>query len=895
LLADRILRATFVAAITIFATLLDTAAAQPASEAQPTSRTARAPRPAVQTRFALTLVTSTEPVTDLERYQRDLPGWVVYQTRANIYGSATYVVRLGFFTDVAEAYVVRRALLARYPDTWTAAIGPQEYEAAMASRQVAATEPRKEAIDPAAAAAVGPPETAATQPVPARANILAIHLSSHTQSPELRPEELPASFQGYHLYVTPESATDGGRYQLRLGFFANRGEAEIARQDLARRFPQARVVEVSAQEQLLAPQAPRGPQPDEAKALAAVPPVQGAPAPQDSGVVAGKVATGASGAVGAAGAAAAGASEAAATAAAAVSETTAAAATAAPIPPATATDLPERPRSPATPTADPAVEQEASQLLERARAELTAGNNTAALEPLERILRLPPNSASQDAQELAGLAHERNGELTRARAEYELYLKLYPEGEATDRVRQRLANLAAAPATAVAKSSDKQRPTQVLTYGGLSQYYYYGASKIETRPFDINSNPLDQTTLSLTDQSAIITSLDYTTRWRSERYDNRVVFRDTYTANFTDIDDTNRLNAAYYDLRDKQLDYGARVGRQPGNTAGILLPFDGARVNYGFASQWRGNLQGGKLVDYYTHYDKKFAGASLDAGTFAERWNASAYVIGQEVDGISDRKAVGAEVRYFDPRRSLFALLDYDTSYSVVNAAVLQGTWQTDGKATYNLLVDRRKSPPMQTSNALIGETATSIRELLNTLSEDEIRQLAKARTATASVYQIAAAYPVNSAWQLGGDVQLTNISATETIGTVPGTPGTGNQYAYALQATGTSVLSKRDSMTLRASYVTAPTFDGQALSAYSRTLFAERWAVDVSLLYYTQRDNLDVELVRLTPTFKLGYNVKTNLVFEVEFGIERTDTSSSFAEESTTRRFGSLGYRWDF
>jgi hypothetical protein len=108
-------------------------------------------------------------------------------------------------------------------------------------------------------------------------------------------------------------------------------------------------------------------------------------------------------------------------------------------------------------------------------------------------------------------------------------------------------------------------------------------------------------------------------------------------------------------------------------------------------------------------------------------------------------------------------------------------------------------------------------------------------------------------------------------------------------------VLSKRDSMTLRASYVTAPTFDGQALSAYSRTLFAERWAVDVSLLYYTQRDNLDVELVRLTPTFKLGYNVKTNLVFEVEFGIERTDTSSSFAEESTTRRFGSLGYRWDF
>lgn len=889
------LRATLVAAITVCATVLGSATAEPAPEGQPANRTARAPRPAVQTRFALTLATSTEPIPDLERYQRDLPGWVVYQTRAIIYGSATYVVRLGFFTDVADAYIVRRALLARYPDIWTAAIGPQEYEAAMASRQVAATEPRKETIDPAAAAAVRPPETAASQPVPARANILAVHLSSHTRSPELRPEDLPARYQGYHLYATPEPATAGERYQLRLGFFANRQEAEAARQELVRRFPQARVVEVSAQEQLLAPQPPPQSPPD---ARAAAAPLQDMPSAQDSSSVAGSPATDTSGAMGAAGTAAAGVGGLAAAAATAAGESsTTAAAAAASVAPDAAGGLPERPKPAATPIAEPAIEQEASQLLERARAELTAGNNTAALELLERILRLPPNSVSPDAQELAGVARERNGELARARTEYELYLKLYPEGDGADRVRQRLANLAAAPVAgaAAAKPGDKPRPTQVLTYGGLSQYYYYGASKIETQPFDLNANPLDQTTLSLTDQSAIITSLDYTTRWRSERYDNRVVFRDTYTANFTDIDDTNRLNAAYYDLKDKQLDYGARIGRQPGNTAGILLPFDGARLNYGFAAQWRGNLQGGKLVDYYTHYDKKFVGASLDAGTFAERWNASAYVIGQQVDGISDREAVGAEIRYFDPRRSLFALLDYDTSYSVVNAAVLQGTWQTDGKATYNLLVDRRKSPPMQTSNALIGETATSIRELLTTLSEDEIRQLAKARTATASVYQVGAAYPINSAWQLGGDVQLTNISATETIGTVPGNPGTGNQYTYALQATGTGVLSKRDSMTLRASYVAAPSFDGQALSLYSRMLFAERWALDVSFLYYTQRDNLDVELTRLTPTFKLGYNLKSNLVFEIELGIEKTDTASSFAEESTTRRFGSLGYRWDF
>jgi hypothetical protein len=561
----------------------------------------------------------------------------------------------------------------------------------------------------------------------------------------------------------------------------------------------------------------------------------------------------------------------------------------APIPP------PTRATGPAIQPADPATEAQAAELLARAREALTAGDNTAALEALDRLLRLPPNTASQEAQELAGVARERHGETVQARREYELYLKLYPEGEGADRVRQRLAALSTAPAFASAKRDAKPQPTQTLIFGGLSQYYYYGASKIESQPFDINANPLDPTTLSQTDQSAIITSLDYTMRWRSERYDNRLVFRDTYTANFTEIDDTNRLNAAYYDLKDKRLDYGARLGRQPGNTAGILLPFDGARVNYGFASQWRGNLQAGKLVDYYSHYDKQFGGASLDMGTFAERWNATAYVIQQQVDGISDREAIGTELRYFDPLRSFFALLDYDTSYSVVNTALFQGTWQLPGGTTYNLLLDRRKSPPMQTTNALIGETVTSIGELLNTLSEEEIRRYAKARTATASTYQISAAYPVNTIWQIGGDVQLSNISGTETIGTVEGAVGTDDQYIYGLQATGTQIFTKRDSLTVRASYIDAKTFDGQALSVFLRTLFAERWAYDLTLAYYTQTDDMGVDLARLAPTIKFGYTWKPNLLFELELGAERTTTSGPAGEEDTTRRFGSIGYRWDF
>jgi tetratricopeptide (TPR) repeat protein len=854
---------------------------------------------APRSRFAITLVTAAEPVVDLERYQREFPGHVVYRAQTTANGTSLHVVRVGFFHNVADAYAVRRRLRTRYPDAWAVAVSQSEYDRATATSQTAVlAAPPSENISPAERAAALPrPATAPALPAPRGANIFSIRLVSEDKPPTVRAEDLPAAYRGFQLYVASPKNSLPPPYQLHLGFFANHREAEDARQALKASFPQAKIVTVSAQDRIAAVSAPQD--------AAAVPPTQDAAgaaearpeettAPSALAAATGAAATGAAGTAAAtvgetSGALAVPAADSKLEAGASATPTTTVAAAPEPVPTPAAGPVPAQ-----TPADETPIDRQAAGLLGRAREALTADRNAEALDLLEQVLRLPPNAHTQDAQELVGVTRERNGEIARARKEYELYLKLYPEGEGTDRVRQRLAALDTPPVGATA-SAPAAKPTQTLTFGGISMYYYYGASKIETQPFDLNANPLDQTTLSLTDQSAIISTVDYTTRWRSDRYDNRFVFRDTYTANFTDIADDNRLNAAYYDLKDKQLDYGARVGRQPGNTAGILLPFDGARLNYGFASQWRGNLQAGKLVDYYSDYNKRFVGASLDMGTFAERWNATAYVIGQVVDGISDRQAVGTEIRYLDARRSLLALLDYDTSYSVLNSAVLQGTWQTAGGATYNLLLDRRLSPPMMTTNALIGETATSIGELLNTLSEDEIRAYAKARTATASVYQIGAAFPVNSAWQLGGDVQLTNISGTETIGTVPGNPSTGNQYTYALQAIGTGVLTKRDSMTVRMSHVDADSFQGQALSFFSRTLIGSRWRYDLTLAYYQQHDNLDVDLERLTPTIKFGYNWKENLVFELEIGSEYTKTSSAVGTEDTTRRFGSIGFRWDF
>lgn len=85
------------------------------------------------------------------------------------------------------------------------------------------------------------------------------------------------------------------------------------------------------------------------------------------------------------------------------------------------------------------AEKQSRDYLAKAKSALERNDATTAVENLNLLLNLPPTASYQEAQELMGSARERNGELAKARAEYELYLKLYPEGPGAARVRERLA------------------------------------------------------------------------------------------------------------------------------------------------------------------------------------------------------------------------------------------------------------------------------------------------------------------------------------------------------------------------------------------------------------------------------------------------------------------------
>ena len=125
------------------------------------------------------------------------------------------------------------------------------------------------------------------------------------------------------------------------------------------------------------------------------------------------------------------------------------------------------------------IEASATALLTTAQSAFDAGQYPAATESLNKLLDLPPNSSSRRAQELVGLARLKAGDPTRAAKEFELFLKLYPQGADSDRVRQMMPSLPSVQATTAGPKTVVEATSS--TNGSVSMFYYGGKSNVRSQ------------------------------------------------------------------------------------------------------------------------------------------------------------------------------------------------------------------------------------------------------------------------------------------------------------------------------------------------------------------------------------------------------------------------------
>jgi tetratricopeptide (TPR) repeat protein len=534
------------------------------------------------------------------------------------------------------------------------------------------------------------------------------------------------------------------------------------------------------------------------------------------------------------------------------------------------------------------------QLMAKAKAAMAARDFKNAVEILTTLVRQPEYGERADAQELLGLARERSGQLAHAKAEYEEYLRRYPRGPAADRIRARLKALALAGRRPRSMSAGNGIPLGWTFAGGFSQLYRRDQNNITSTGISFKQ----------TSENAIINNGDFLARRRGDDYDFLGRLYAGYTKNMLKgpnaTGDQTQLFAAFAEITDKKIGMTGRLGRQSRGSGGIFGTFDGAWVSYKVAPRVTISTTFGYPVDSLNEgvrTNREFAGLSADFGTFFQSMDFSTYVVEQKYDGHVDRRAIGVESRYFQPGRSLIALIDYDVMFKSLNSATVIGGVALPASCTLSFNFDHRDTPLLTLRNSLIGQPVGSINALLEVFTSQQVTQLARDRTARSDVYAVTLTRPIAERFQVSADVYLTKVGATPASGNVPAGLASGSDRALQIQLFGTSLWRPSDLHVLSLRYDTNPTAVTESIGLNSRMPIWANWRIGPRVEIERIRFAFDQSSqMNYIPALRLERQRSRSLL-EFEVGADRGSRQLQFPADTqtSTHLYFSAGYRLGF
>lgn len=573
------------------------------------------------------------------------------------------------------------------------------------------------------------------------------------------------------------------------------------------------------------------------------------------------------------------------------------------------------------------VDQQARDLLDQSRQAYEQQKPEEAVKLLNQLLDLPATAATPDAQELLGMVRLSQGEQAKAQAEFESYLKQYPSGPGAERVKGLLAgmqptDLKLAPTI----ESIKAPEGAITTTGSISQYYYGGKSTTATQAVrdtdgtllsadEINNR--SKAPISTTDQRLLSNNVDTTWRSRDADRDIKLVFRDQFDYNM--LSDAqlkgktryrNRLNAAYFDYQGLKNGLRTRLGRQSAMWGGEGR-YDGASGSYAFRPKWKVSAAAGQPTDKLGESKREFFGTSLDADALTPNLGGSLFVLQRNIDGEVDRRAAGADLRYFTQSSSLMASTDYDVIFKKLNVVSLQGMYMAEDNTTVNALYERRSLAPASLSQTLFfqyqeftdaGIIPQTITDLKNRgYSIDQLRELVRANTSYWTHSMLSVTTPVSPQWQTGAtmDFNRTGAIAPNPV-LLQGQTASGLSKTLSLLAIGSNLYSARDTNVFTASLMRGKQIKTYMLNYNNMTPLSDSWQLEPGLRW--QRNisqdiatGLDITTVAWGPGLKASFKPRPTVTLESNLNVDYTRTEGVTSNDKSTRYTYFLGYRYDY
>ncbi len=605
--------------------------------------------------------------------------------------------------------------------------------------------------------------------------------------------------------------------------------------------------------------------------------------------------------------------------------------------------------------------QEAAKALAEGKDVLAEGDFNRASAFFTKAHDLGTGQVKQTAQEMLGLAHERAGQMAFARAEYETYLNTYPTGLDAARVKQRLSGVLAAMEGQANKQFALRQQKQVETEapvlrktdlappsvnpppvaqsggvvaapglqvtsqgmksnlvetpkdprqwtwiqnGSVAQYYYADQNYVPA----VVGGPLFGNGRLF--QNEILSSFDYYRKGENDAYAVEMRASGFNEQGFGDMANVSSTSAStvYLDGKLKDPGIGARIGRQSRSTGGVFGRFDGANVYWQPSKAFKAQAVVGSPVfgrNAIPFADSRyFYGVSLDYTMPGNKWAGGLYAVQQMVSDITDRSAIGGEVRYSAEKGSGFVAADYDlyfkefnNAYATANVIPFKGT-------TVYATVDYRKMPFLLTSNALMGQqNIGSLQELRDAIGIDNLYQCALDRTASAQTESGGVSQQFNEKWMGSVDGTLAyyrgtppSVACSVTKPNDFFTPDPGFNFYGSATISGSEVFRANDTLTASFRYSNSGTYVGYMLDGSYRFQVHEKLRFmprfQTSIRTSTTSDQMQYLAGGSVHAY---YKLRPNWNLDAELGARWQNTVNAGVNSPQLDIIASLGYRWDF
>jgi hypothetical protein len=577
----------------------------------------------------------------------------------------------------------------------------------------------------------------------------------------------------------------------------------------------------------------------------------------------------------------------------------------------------------------------AAAAMDEGRAAIEHNNFREAIKLFKKVLDLPENQYSAEAQELLGLSYQKNGQLAEARAAYEECLRRYPSGEMSDRVKQRLAGIMTAQSKDMAPLRDpvegpvKALPTDRFTrtnetnwtlVGGISSFYILDDANVTARDTSLAPNVTTTADNAQTHQNEILTTLDLLATWNNDSTSGKIRFSGGEEHRFGSVesgptgDQVDQWGVAQASVEAVIKDWNLRTidGRQTLNGDGVFGRYDGSFISWAPLPLFKIDAVAGSPANsrYNVPFtdERYFYGGAVGLGPAFGALEADVYYNEERGRWLVDREAVGTDVRYSDPTKFFFANVDYDLRFQQLNEAVASGSWTLPSGTTLYGGANSERVPFLSSWNVLLNSPLTTLYDFLKNqigmgqpLTNEQVEQLALAETPLYKSAMLGFSQQLTDKLQFSADATIANLSQSiapaALLDPTLSELATGNEYYATAQLISTNIFKDGDM------YITAFNFAQQegstqyVLDFNTRYPFSNELKLGPRLRLGYEIDNIGTDLTQYTamPSILIDYDWSANLTFEGEIGTEWTYGIQPGLRTSDAELFLTIGFRYTF